>query len=147
MLSSPVVHNRSASFNYELLEFFEAGIVLTGPEVKSLRLGGGSLVDTYGLVRNNEIWLTNCYITPHGNSSINEPSRSRKLLLHRKQIRHIAAEIKLRNLTLVATKMYFVDGRVKVELALAKGRKMHDKRAALKEKDIKREIAKAIKRK
>ncbi len=142
-----ITKNRQASFNYTLKEFFEAGIVLTGSEIKSIRLGHVNLRDSFGIVSNNEIWLLNTHISKYFQSSYNnhEETRTRKLLLHKREIQKIQNQIKLKGLTLVPTRMYFVNGRVKVELALCSGKKNYDKRQTEKERDKSREISKALK--
>ena len=142
-----IVHNRTAQYNYELLETFEAGIVLTGPEVKSIRAGTCSLSDCYGFVHNGYAFLENCYIAPYENSNTSnyEPKHSRTLLLHRREIFYIATQLKLKSLTLVVTKLYWKNGKVKVELALARGKKQFDKREAKKNQDVEREIQKQLK--
>jgi len=147
-MNTPTIFNRAASHNYSLEDSFEAGIVLTGPEVKSIREGHAQLVDAYGYIRNGEAFLLNAYISPYSNASYNnhEPTRTRKLLLHRHEIEKIAKEITRKGYTLIPTQMYFVNGRVKVQLFLGKGKNAPDKRASEKEKDISREIQKEMKR-
>jgi SsrA-binding protein len=144
-----IAKNRRAFHEYEMLETFEAGIVLTGTEVRSLRENNCQLTDTFALVRNGEVWLNGLHIAPYSHGSIfnpADPERRRKLLLHRNQIRTIDQRIKEKGLTLVPTKIYFdANSRVKVELAIARGKKLHDKRAAMAERDTKREIERAIK--
>jgi SsrA-binding protein len=141
--------NRQARFQYEFLEVFEAGVVLTGTEVKSIRAGKVNLRDSYGLLRNGEAWLLNAHISAHATTSLyynHEPTRTRKLLLHKKQIRELTGNVDRQGLTLIPVKMYLKDGRVKVSLALARGKKLHDKRDDLKKKDDQRDIARAMKR-
>jgi SsrA-binding protein len=141
--------NRQARFQYEFLETFEAGVVLTGTEVKSIRAGKINLRDSYGLLRQGEAWLLNAHISPHSTTSAyfnHEPTRSRKLLLHKKEIRKLIGSVDREGLTLVPTKMYLKGGRVKVALALARGKKLHDKREDLRKKDDKRDMARAMKR-
>jgi SsrA-binding protein len=141
--------NRQARFQYEFLETFEAGVVLTGTEVKSIRAGKINLRDSYGLLRHGEAWLLNAHISPHSTTSAyfnHEPTRSRKLLLHKKEIRKLIGSVDREGLTLVPTKMYLKGGRVKVALALARGKKLHDKREDLRKKDDKRDMARAMKR-
>ncbi|MBL8217876.1 MAG: SsrA-binding protein SmpB [Bryobacterales bacterium] len=122
--------NRQAGHNFFLLDRFEAGVVLTGTEVKAARAGKIQLRDAYGEIHNNEAWLCNAHISEysHGNLSNHNPVRRRKLLLHRKEIDKLLGKTQNKGLTLVATKLYLKDGRVKCELALAQGKKMHDKR-------------------
>src|SRR5471030_1400172 len=122
--------NRIASHNYFLLEKFETGVVLSGTEVKSVRSGLTNLKDSYGLVKNGEVFLLNCHIGPytHGNIYNHEPLRTRKLLMHKEEIRKLIGKTQQRGLTLIPTRMYFKNGRVKVELALAKGKQLWDKR-------------------
>lgn len=138
-----ITTNRKASFNYHLLDRMEAGIVLTGSEVKSLRTSSANLTDAYALIRNGELWLINANISPYepANYLNHKPKRDRKLLLHKREILRIFQKLKERGFTLVPTKMYFKNGRAKVEIAFAKGKKSFDKREAIKKRDIKRELA------
>jgi SsrA-binding protein len=124
--------NRSASHNYHLLERFEAGLVLTGTEVKAARAGKIQLRDSYAEVVNNEAWLVNAHISPysHGNRENHDPLRRRKLLLHRREIDRLLGKTREKGLTLIPTRVYLKNGRIKCELALAKGKKLHDKREA-----------------
>ena len=124
--------NRQASHNYFLMDRFEAGLVLTGTEVKAARAGKIQLRDSYGEVTNNEAWLCNAHISEysHGNLFNHNPVRKRKLLLHRREIDKLLGKTQNKGLTLIATKLYLKNGRVKCELALAQGKKMHDKRDA-----------------
>jgi SsrA-binding protein len=124
--------NRHAAHNYYLLERFEAGLVLTGTEVKAARDGKVQLKDSYGEVLNREAWLVNAHISPysHGNRQNHDPLRRRKLLLHRREIEKLLGKTREKGLTLVATKVYLKDGRIKCELALGRGKKLHDKREA-----------------
>ena len=137
--------NRQASFNYHVLDRIEAGIVLVGTEVKALRLGLCNLKDAYARCQDGEVWLYNCHIGPypHGNRMNHEPMRPRKLLLHRGQIARLGRDA-TRGTTLVPLKLYFRDKHIKVELGVARGKKLHDKRAALKEKELKREAEQAV---
>ncbi|MDO8643435.1 MAG: SsrA-binding protein SmpB, partial [bacterium] len=130
------VSNRKAGFLYHLLEKFEAGLVLTGSEVKSLRDGKGNLVDSYVIFKGGEIFLLKAHISPYpaANRMNHEPTRSRKLLLHAKEIERLIGKMKEKGLTLIPTKIYFKGGRAKVEIALAQGKKLHDKRESLKKK-------------
>ena len=124
--------NRHAAHQYHLLERFEAGLVLTGTEVKSARDGKVQLKDSYGEVLGNEAWLVNAHISPysHGNRMNHDPLRRRKLLLHREEIHKLLGKTREKGLTLVVTKVYVKNGRIKCELALGRGKKLHDKREA-----------------
>ena len=141
-----IAQNRQAFHNYEILEKFEAGIVLTGTEIKSARDGKVNLKDSYGLVKAGEVWLLNCHISPysHGNYANHDPLRTRKLLLRRPEINKLIGRTTERGLTLVPLRMYLKEGRLKCELALAKGRKVHDKREVSKQKTIDRETKQAL---
>src|ERR1700690_2238534 len=118
--------NRNASHNYFLLEKFEAGVGLTGTEAKSVRAGTANLKDSYGLIKNGELWLLNCHIGPyiHGNSANHAALRTRKLLVHKEEIRKLIGKSQQKGLTLIPTRMYFKNGKIKEELALAKGNKL-----------------------
>ena len=143
-----IAKNRRALHEYEVVETYEAGIVLTGTEVRSLRENNCQLTDCYALVRNGEVWLLNVHIRPYSHGTYNnvDPDRKRKLLLHRNQIRQLSRAISEKGMALVPLKMYFAENSlVKVELALARGKKLHDKRASMAERDAKREIARALK--
>jgi len=133
--------NRQAFHNYFIQERLEAGVVLQGTEVKSLRQGRANLKDSYALARQGEIWLLNCHISPytHGNLSNHHPLRDRKLLLHREEIRRLERQRRLSGLTLIPLRLYLRKGRVKVELGLAKGKKLYDKRETIKQRDLDRE--------
>jgi SsrA-binding protein len=141
-----VASNRYASYRFELLERIECGIALQGTEVKSLRDGGAQLKDGYALVRDGELYLHNVHIPPYGPAAAanHEPERDRRLLAHRRQIDKLAAQVKEKGLTLVPTRIYFSGGRAKVEIAVAKGKDQFDKRQALKERDSKREMDRAL---
>ena len=143
-----VARNRKARFEYDLLEKVEAGIVLTGTEVKSLRQGKSSLEEAYASVDNDEVWLYGCDIPEYlqANRMNHKPKRPRKLLLHRSEIAKLAALSSERGLTIVPLRIYFKNGIAKVEISTAKGRKMHDKRQAVKTKEAKRDIDRAMKR-
>lgn len=146
--SKPIAKNRKARHDYEILETFEAGIELTGTEVRSLRDNNCQLTDTFALVRNGEVWLSNLHIAPFANGNIAnvDPDRRRKLLLHKKQIRYLAQKTQEKGLALVPLDMYFNDnGLVKVGLALARGKKLYDKRNSMKERDMKRDVERALK--
>ncbi len=147
--STPRVRNKKATHQFELLEKFECGIVLTGTEVKSLRAGGCSLDESYARHKDGEIWLIGCNIPPysHGSDTNHEPTRARKLLLHKQQIRKIAPKLKTQGLTLVPVDIHFNErGLAKVTIALAKGKKQTDKRQDLKKKDAKRDMDRAMRR-
>jgi SsrA-binding protein len=137
-----VATNRAASHRYEFLDKVEAGFVLRGTEVKSLRDGGATMKDSYATVRDGEVWLHNLHIPPYGPAARDnhEPERDRKLLMHRREIDRISGRIKERGLTLVPTRIYFSRGRAKVELALARGKDFYDKRQAIKSRDMKRDV-------
>jgi SsrA-binding protein len=145
-VSKEVAVNRQAFHNYDIIEKFEAGLVLTGTEIKSARDGRVNLKDAYGLVKSGEIWLLNCHISPysHGNYSNHEPLRTRKLLLKRSEINRLIGRTTERGLTLVPLRMYFKEGRLKCEIALAKGRKVHDKREVSRKKTIDKETRQAL---
>ena len=136
--------NKKAHFNYFLSDFMEAGIELKGTEIKSLRVTGATINDSYVVIRNEEAEIINMYIKPydHGNLFNHDPLRNRKLLLHKHQIRWLAQKIKTEGFTVVPTRIYFSKGKVKVEIALAKGKKLYDKRETIKERDIKRDMDK-----
>ena len=142
-----VAENRRARHDYELLDRYEAGLVLTGTEVKSLRDGRATLAQAYGDVRGDEVWLVGADIAPygHGNMANHEPLRDRKLLLHRGEIASLIGKVRERGFTLVPTKLYFKDGRVKVELALARGKDVRDKREDISRRDAQRQIERALK--
>jgi SsrA-binding protein len=141
-----VAVNRQAFHNYDIIEKFEAGLVLTGTEIKSARDGKVNLKDSYGLVKGGEVWLLNAHISPysHGNYSNHDPLRTRKLLLKRAEINRLIGRTSERGLTLVPLRMYLKDGRLKCELALAKGRKIHDKREVSRQKTIDKETKQAL---
>lgn len=141
-----IARNRRARHDYEVLDTFEAGIVLVGPEVKSLRAGRANLGDAYGVVKGGEAFLEKLHISPYEPATREnpEPQRERKLLLHRHQIEKIRSRVAERGLTLVPLSLYLKDGRVKVELALVRGKRMHDRREDLKRRDAKREADRAM---
>ncbi|MEH3136007.1 MAG: SsrA-binding protein SmpB [Mycolicibacterium neoaurum] len=141
-----IATNRKARHNYSILETFEAGLVLVGTEVKSLREGQASLVDAFATVDDGEIWLRNLHIAEyhHGSWTNHAPRRNRKLLLHRRQIDTLVGKIRDGNLTLVPLSLYFVDGKVKVELALARGKEARDKRQDLAKRDAQREVVREL---
>lgn len=137
--------NRRARHDYLIEETFEAGIVLTGSEVKALRDGKANLKDSYGRIDRDEVWLFNAHISPYGPASKfgHEPTRSRKLLLHRREIERLHSKVKERGFTLVPLRLYFKGGRAKVELGLARGKKLYDKRHAIRDREVKREMDRA----
>src|SRR5918911_3068995 len=141
----PIARNKRARHDYHILETWEAGLVLTGTEVKSLRQGKASLVDSYAIVQDGEVFLLNMNIPPYeqGNQFNHEPTRTRKLLLHRKEIRRLIGAVQRQGLTLVPLDLYFKRGVAKVTLALGKGKQLHDKRADARRRDDEREMARA----
>ena len=144
-----IADNRQARFRYEILETYEAGIELKGTEVKSIRQGKANLQDGYALIRNGEAWLLNVHISPYQKATDffnHDPRRTRRLLLHKKEIRKLIGKVEQEGLTLVPLKMYFKRGFVKITIALGKGKKLHDKRESLKERQDKRDMARAMKR-
>lgn len=142
-----IVDNRRARHDYHLLERIEAGVVLTGTEVKSLRDGRASLQQAYAEVRGEEAWLVGAHISVYeqGNLANHDPDRDRKLLLHRKEIASLAGKVAQRGLTLVPTKLYFKHGRVKVELALGRGKEQRDKRRDIAKREADRQMERALK--
>ena len=140
-----VARNKRARHDYHILETWEAGLVLTGTEVKSLRDGKANLADAYGVVNGGEVYLLNLHISPYeqGNYFNHEPTRTRKLLLHRKEIRKLIGAVERQGLTLVPLDLYFKRGVAKVTLALGKGKKLHDKRDDARKRDDEREMARA----
>ena len=140
-----VATNRKARYNYEILDTFEAGIVLVGSEVKSMRAGSVQLKDAYASIRGGEVWLENAHIAPYSfaENGGHDPERPRKLLLHRREIDRLFGRIREEGLTLVPLQVYFTEGRAKVELGLARGKRPHDKRRAIVDRQQKREIARA----
>ena len=146
MAEKTVALNRRARHEYHILDSFECGIVLFGYEVKSIRQGRLNLADAYATVRDGELFVENLHISPysHGDTRVIDPLRSRKLLLHRRQIEQLFSKIREQGLTLVPLKVYFKGPHVKVELGLAKGKKLHDKRQDIAERDARREIDRAF---
>ena len=144
----PSVNNRRARFEYEKLESLEVGIALTGTEIKSIRRGNLSLNEAYARVRDGELWLVNFTIPPYKEASYfnHEPNRPRKLLLHREQIDRLVGRAAEKGLTLVPLRLYFKHGKVKLELGLVRGKKLWDKRRTIAERDVKRDIARAVSR-
>ena len=142
-----IADNRKARHEYELLERYEAGLVLTGTEVKSLRDGGASLQQAYADLRKGEAWLIGAHIAEYGQGNVHnhEPDRDRKLLLHRREIEALHGKVRERGLTLVPTRLYFKDGKVKVEVALARGKERRDKRRDIAKRDADRQIERELK--
>lgn len=145
--NSDLVSNRRAFHDYEILDTYEAGLALKGTEVKSLREGGGSLQEAYVKTLKGEIWLIGAHIAPYrfGNIHNHEERRDRKLLLHKREIAKLEVAVQQKGMTLVPLGMYLKKGRVKLKVGVAKGKKKADKRSSLKEKDVKREMQRAIK--
>lgn len=139
-----ITTNRKASFSYHLMDRIEAGLSLLGSEVRSLREGGANLTDSFATIKNGEVWLLNAHIAPYepANYLNHKPTRERKLLLHKREIIKLTVKLKEKGLTLVPTKLYFKDGRAKVEIALAKGKRLYDKREAIKKREAGRAIQK-----
>ena len=144
-----VARNRRASHDYHLLELFEAGLVLTGTEIKSVRDNKVSLQRSYVQPRGDELWLMEANIAPyeHGNRENHEPTRPRKLLLHRREINNILDALQTKGMTMVPTKVYLKDGWAKIEVALAKGKKLYDKRADIAKRDAERQVERALREK
>ena len=141
-----IARNKQASYRYHLLEKWEAGLVLQGSEVKSLRDGKAQIKDGYAALKDRELWLFNVHIPPYAQAARDnhEPERPRKLLMHRREIERLIGKIQQKGLTLVPTRVYFKGSHAKVELALGKGKDLHDKRRDLKAKDQRREIERAL---
>ncbi len=144
-----IINNRHAFFEYHIEEKYEAGIALAGTEVKSVMLGRIQLKESYVAVKDGEVWLMNAHISPysHGNRNNHEPLRTRKLLLHRKEITRLEKETTQKGMTLVVTRIYWKNGRIKFEIGVAKGKKLYDKRDDLKSRTIDRETRAAMKEK
>ncbi|MDQ1725669.1 MAG: SsrA-binding protein [Frankiaceae bacterium] len=141
-----IAQNRKARHDYTILDTYEAGVVLSGTEVKSLRAGHASLVDAFAEIKNGELWLQGVHIPEYTQGTWNNhaPRRQRKLLLHRDEIARLVGKTRESGLTIVPLQMYFKDGNAKIEIALARGKKSHDKRQALSERDAAREIARSV---
>ena len=141
--TQPIARNKRARHDYHILETWEAGLVLTGTEVKALRDGKANLADAYGVVNDGEVFLLNLHISPYekGNQFNHEPTRTRKLLLHRREIRRLIGAVERQGLTLVPLDLYFKGGVAKVSIALAKGKQQHDKRDDARRRDDEREMA------
>ncbi len=139
--------NRIASHNYFILDKYECGIVLKGTEVKSIREGKCNLKDSYGIIRNGEAFILNMFVAPYkeGNIFNTKETRTRKLLLHKNEIKKLNDEVKLKGLTLIPLKLYFVRDKVKIELGVCRGKKNYDKRETIKEKDLQRQACKEFK--
>jgi SsrA-binding protein len=140
-----IARNKRASHDYHILETWEAGLVLTGSEVKSLRNGRANIGDAYAILQHGEVYLINLHISPYEQASYfnHEPTRTRKLLLHKKEIKRMIGSVERQGLTLIPLELYFKRGKAKVALGLGKGKKLHDKRADLRKKDDEREMARA----
>lgn len=149
MAGKTIIENRKARHEYLFLEKYEAGIELFGTEVKSLRAGKASLVDAFARVEKGEVWLYNLHISPYdfGNINNHAEKRPRRLLLHKSEIARLYAAVREKGLTLIPVRLYFAGSLVKVELALARGKKLYDKRDSMAERDSKRQIARAMKEK
>jgi SsrA-binding protein len=148
VIEKTVTTNRKAFHDYFIEETYEAGIALLGTEIKSIREGRVNLKDSYAIIKENEVFLLNCHISPysHGNIQNHEPMRTRKLLLNRKEIDRLWGKVSQRGFTLVPLKIYFKRGRAKVQIGLAKGKRVYEKRERLKAKEAKREIERHMKR-
>jgi SsrA-binding protein len=142
-----IAENRKAFHDYHIIETFEAGVVLVGTEVKAIREGSANLRDSFARLEDGEVWLYNAHINPysHRGYADHEPTRRRKLLLHRQEIRKLIGKTVEKGMTLVPTRMYFQNGHVKVALALAKGKQAHDKRESIKRREVDRETRAAVK--
>ena len=144
----PIARNKRARHDYEILDTWEAGIVLTGTEVKALREGKANLTDSFGVINAGEVFLLNLHIGSYGQGNVfnHEPTRTRKLLLHRREIRRLIGSVERQGLTLVPLDLYFKGGKVKAKLALVRGKQEHDKREDIKKRDADREISRALRR-
>jgi SsrA-binding protein len=142
-----IADNRKAAYDYQFIETFEAGVALLGTEVKSIREGGANLRDSFARIEGGEVWVYNIHINPYRNRGYSDPdpTRKRKLLLHRQEIRKLIGKTVEKGMTLVAVRMYFKNGRVKVAVSLAKGKKEYDKRETIKRREVDRETRAAIK--
>lgn len=141
-----IAKNKKAFHDYHIFDTIEAGIVLTGSEIKSIRAGQVNLRDGYATIQDGEVWLMNVHIAPYNqaNRENHEPRRTRKLLLHRREINRLLGKLQEKGLTLIPLKLYLKNSRAKVELGLARGKKLYDKRATLKEKESRRQIARVV---
>lgn len=144
-----VATNRKAKRNYFILDEYEAGIVLLGSEIKSVRAGQVSLAEAYVRIENNEAWLIDAHISPYEQANIHnhDPKRVRKLLLHKREIRQLWEQINIKGVAVIPLKMYLKDGRAKIEIAVARGKKMYDKRQTIAKRDMERDIERQIKKK
>lgn len=145
--STPTIQNRKAFHDYNIEETYEAGIVLQGTEVKSLREGKANFTDAFAYIQNQEVWLRDFHISPYkfGSYTNHDPRRQRKLLLNKREIRELDKYVQQKGYTLVPLKLYFKNGYAKIQLGVAKGKKSHDKRSTIKEKDTRREIERHVK--
>lgn len=143
-----VARNRAARHNYQVMDTWEAGMVLTGTEVKALREGKANIAESYGVVRQGEVYLLNMHISPYerGGYVNHEPTRLRKLLLHKKEIKRLIGGVERQGLTLIPLEVYFRRGRAKVRIGLGKGKKLHDKRDDAKKRDADREVARTFRK-
>lgn len=141
------ISNRKARFDYEIIDTYEVGIVLTGTEIKSIRKGSANLKDSYAIIKNNELFILNMHISHYeeGNIFNHDETRTRKLLMHKKEILKLRDKIDQQGFTLVPLKLYFKGNKAKLEIGLARGKKNYDKREAIKKKDIERDVAKQLK--
>lgn len=139
--------NRKARFNYEIIDTIECGIELKGTEIKSIRNGKANIKDSYGIIKNNEVFILNMHISPYENGGVfnHDETRTRKLLLHKKEILKLKNKLDLEGFTLIPLKVYFVGNKAKVELGLCRGKKMYDKRESMKKRDVERELARKYK--
>lgn len=144
--SGEIVKNKKALFNYEIIEKYESGIVLLGTEVKSLRERAVNMSDSYASFKKGELFIVNMHISQFGNRNNHEPLRERKLLMKKRELKRLFGKVKEQGLTLIPISLYFSKGKIKVEIALAKGKKLHDKRETLKRKTLDREMERYIKR-
>ncbi len=141
------INNRKAYFDYQVLDTFECGVVLKGTEIKSIRAGSANIKDSYAIIKNNEIFVLNMHVSHYDKGNINnhDETRTRKLLMHKREILKMENRVKLEGLTLVPLKVYFKKNIVKILLGLVRGKKLYDKRSVLKERDIKREMDRELK--
>lgn len=141
------INNKKAYFDYDIIDTYEVGIVLTGTEIKSIRMGKANLKDSYAIIKNNELFLLNMHISTYeqGNRFNHEETRTRKLLMHKKEILKLKDKIEISGFTLIPIKLYFKGSIAKVLIGLAKGKKIYDKRESIKKKDIERQVAKDLK--
>ncbi len=148
MSNAPTIENRRARHEFHVFESVEAGLVLTGTEVKSIRAGGASLAEAYARFRDGEAWLLGMHVPPYreGSFSNGEPTRPRKLLLHKEEIARLQSRVAEKGLTVVPLRLYFTRGMAKIMLGLVRGKKLWDKRAAVAKRDVEREIAKHVRR-